>query len=117
MVSCRYGATSTTSPRLYRYRFDRPVSTLAGSSEITRGGTPWLTHGATDPRLYAITSYTLPGTSMPWTKTGLDTAQIGVNLSTANTNQARVSTLWMLVEHRGIATSAAYATTAFALFD
>lgn len=75
--------------------------TVEESAEIT-GDLTWRTNDPNfatvrEPRLIL---YNLPGSSTAsWTKTELDTAQIGVRLSTASTNAIQVSTLWLQVEH------------------
>lgn len=41
-------------------------------------------------------NYEQPGTSNPWTKAALDTAQIGIRESATDTHLARVSAMWLL---------------------
>lgn len=51
--------------------------------------------------IYRLTSYDLPGSSTTaWSKATLDTAQIGVREAVTDTHFARVSTLWLLVDHK-----------------
>lgn len=50
---------------------------------------------------YALTLYDLPGASTTaWTKADLDQAQIGIRESETDTHFARVSNLWLLVDHK-----------------
>lgn len=73
--------------------------TVQESSEITPTGTAWTSFGPAVPRLYPLTLYTLPSTSTAWTSTSLDSAQIGLNLTTAATNEAEITSLWLLVDY------------------
>jgi hypothetical protein len=77
--------------------------TVQESFAITPSNTTWLTNATVSsnrPQQYPIALYDLPGASTTaWTPADLDQAQIGVRLSTASTNAARVSKLWMLVEY------------------
>lgn len=56
---------------------------------------------------YALTLYDLPGASTtPWTKADLDTAQAGVREAVTDTHFARVSAVWVIVDHKpGVAPS------------
>ncbi|MBI2036831.1 MAG: tandem-95 repeat protein, partial [Candidatus Liptonbacteria bacterium] len=48
---------------------------------------------------YALTLYDLPaGSTSDWTAADLDSAQIGVRHDAANTNEVRVSAMWLLAE-------------------
>ena len=50
---------------------------------------------------YTLTSYDLPGASTTaWTKSDLDTVQVGYAVTTGNTNNAIVSAIWMYVDHK-----------------
>lgn len=50
---------------------------------------------------YQLTLYDLPGASTTaWTKADLDTAQVGVRLAVTDTHFARVSALWVMVDHK-----------------
>ena len=52
------------------------------------------------PANYTLTLYNLPGSdTVPYTKTELDTTQIGVRLTNSPVGLAQVSTLWLLVEY------------------
>lgn len=49
-------------------------------------------------KITAYTSATAITIGRAWTKATLDTAQIGYNISTTNTNAADISTVWMSVD-------------------
>lgn len=50
---------------------------------------------------YVLTLYDLPGASTTaWTKADLDTAQIGVREAVTDTHFARVSTIYLMVDHK-----------------
>jgi len=62
--------------------------------------TAWNTNATAAPRNYQLTLYDLPGASTTaWTKTDLDAAQIGAKVVTTG-QSIRVSTLWLLVDHK-----------------
>jgi hypothetical protein len=50
---------------------------------------------------YHLTLYDLPGGSTtPWTKADLDTAQVGIREDVSDTNFARVAAIWVMVDHK-----------------
>lgn len=51
-----------------------------------------------EPRNYQLTTYTDP-TGSPWTQATLDTAQAGIEMTTANVNPIAVSNLWVVVDY------------------
>lgn len=80
--------------------------TVEESAEILGPNTTYITNKAAVPRNHHLTLYDLPGASTTaWTKADLDTAQIGVKLSTdsSGTVGATVSTLWLMVDHKPVA--------------
>lgn len=99
-VGCRFNGAGASSNAGFKLRVKASAAgTTEESAEITPTNTTWITNASASPRNYSLTLYDLPGASTTaWTKTDLDAAQIGVNLSTASTNAAQVSTLWMLVD-------------------
>jgi len=94
-----------------------PGGTVSEGPEILPASTSWLTNANADPKLPPITAYTLPGTSTAWTAAQLNQAQVGVRVSTSDTNEARVSGLWLLVEYVPGSPVAPPAGTMLALFD
>src|SRR3990167_6860390 len=83
------------------------AGTVAESSAITPSNTTWDTNADAVPRNYALTRYQDPD-NVNWTKATLDSTQIGVRLSSASTNAAQVSTLWLLVDHKPAEAAAGY---------
>lgn len=74
--------------------------TVEESSTITTASTTWTTNSASVPRNYQLTLYDLPGASTTaWTKSDLDSAQIGARSTTPLGAGIRVSTIWMLVDY------------------
>jgi hypothetical protein len=50
---------------------------------------------------YQLTLYDLPGGSTtPWTKADLDSAQVGIREDVSDTNFARVAAIWVMVDHK-----------------
>ena len=83
--------------------------TVTEGSITTHNDTTYRTNGDALPRLYTLTSYTDPTTSLAWTPTGtnsIDNMQIGIQAVDA-TPDTNVSTLWALIEYipAGITTS------------
>jgi len=71
------------------------------SSAITPSSTSWTTNANNDPYNFPLVLYDLPGASTAeWTKAKLDAAQIGARLTSASTNAAQISALWLSVEYR-----------------
>lgn len=97
------GGASGNSSFVVRVK-DDTGGTVEESSAITPSGTSYFTNATSVPRKAPLTLYDLPGASTTeWTPSELDTAQIGVRLSSGDTNPALVSTLWMLVEYQASA--------------
>ena len=83
--------------------------TVEEGSTITPASTNYSTNAPAAPRNYNLTLYDLPGESTTaWTKADLDTAQIGVKLVANDFWEARVSTLWLLVDHKPAEAPAGY---------
>jgi len=77
--------------------------TLEETADINPSSTTFGTNAVANPRNYILTLYDLPGVSTTgWTKTDLDTTQIGVRATAndAGTVNMQVSTLWFLVDHQ-----------------
>lgn len=74
--------------------------TIETSANIVATTTTWNTNAIATPRNYPLTLYDLPGASTTaWTKSTLDTTQIGAILAVENgTEQLQLSTLWLLVD-------------------
>ncbi|HSX06189.1 MAG TPA: hypothetical protein VLG92_00525 [Candidatus Saccharimonadia bacterium] len=60
--------------------------------------TSWETNDNSAPRIYPLITYTDPD-GATWTKTTLDTMQIGYKISTAGTSAIGISTLWTSVDY------------------
>lgn len=102
MVGVRYAESVTTDPDpTFKIRIKASSGgTVEESSDITANATAFGTYPSSIYR-YQLVIYDLPGASTTaWTKTDLDAAQIGVNLTNDPAGDARVSALWLLVEHK-----------------
>lgn len=96
-VGVRYAGASTTSEAAFVLRCKKTASgTVSESSAITPNATSYKINANAAPNTLPIISYTDPD-GAAWTKSTLDTAQIGYRISTSNTNEARISTVWMVV--------------------
>lgn len=73
--------------------------TIEESSNITADSTTWRTYKTSLPRFPQLVLYDKPGsTTDQWTKSDLDSAQIGVEAVTAS-DEARITAMWLMVEH------------------
>lgn len=103
-VGVRYAQESSgTTARIAVQIRSASGGTVEQSGNITQtNDSNWNTNNSAAPRNYALTLYDLPGASTTaWTKSTLDTAQIGVDRTVDDgLNSSRVSTLWLLVDHK-----------------
>lgn len=72
--------------------------TVSESATITPANATWVTNANSPPRTYPLTLYADPD-GTPWTKSTLDTAQIGINeKNTTGAFEADVTAIWMVVD-------------------
>lgn len=72
--------------------------TVLKGSNLTPGATAWKTNKVvTPPANFSLVTYQDPD-SGTWTKSTLDTSQIGYDIQTGNTNAAKISTVWMSID-------------------
>lgn len=96
----RCAVAAGTRPRV-RVRLKSEASgTVSNGTTTTINTTTWATNGDGSLGNYTLTSYYTPGNlGTPWTKTTLDSAQIGIEEVNTATNLADVSTIWMLIDY------------------
>jgi hypothetical protein len=95
-----HGESSSANPTAVVRIKASSGGTVEESSTITPVSTTWFTNALTYPRNYGFTLYDLPGGSTTaWTKSTLDTAQIGARITSGNTNNFDFSTMWLLVDY------------------
>lgn len=108
-VGVRFNTTDSTStdPGIVLRIKDDTGGTVQESAEIVCSTTTWNTHAVANPRIPSLTLYDLPGASTTaWTKAKLDTAQIGVRVSTGDTHNAQFTAIWLCVDYTpGVASS------------
>jgi len=98
-VGVRYSGFTASTWSGFKVRVKAAAGgTVTESTEITPISTAWTSLANADPRVYPLTLYTLPGSASAWTNTDIDNAQIGLNLTTAATNDALVTSLWLQVD-------------------
>lgn len=102
MVGMRFNgaaasANATITPRIKA----SSGGTVEEGTATTPTSTSWRTNDPANAILNPrLTTYNLPGPSNSvWLATDLDNMQIGVRISTANTNNAQLSTIWAMVEY------------------
>ncbi len=94
------GTNGTDSSFVVRLKANSQ-GTVAESSPMTPTSI-WTTNGSSPlspPWNYKLTSYVVPGGSIPWNTNDVFNAQIGVRCSNGNTDFSNVSTIWMLVDY------------------
>lgn len=91
------GETSSTAQWQTRVKA-QASGTVSSGTATTHNDTTYKTNGDATPRNYTLTAYVSPETSSAWTRSELDTMQIGVT-RLASSNDTWVSTLWALVEY------------------
>lgn len=72
--------------------------TISQGSAIVPNSTSFGTNASAQPRNYSLITYADPDGN-PWTQSTLDSAQAGIELTTANVNRIQVSTLWVTVDY------------------
>lgn len=111
-VGWRFRTNSTvgTNPIVVLRVKKESGGTVTESANTTFSSTTWVTNSIASPRNHLITLYNDPDGN-PWTKSTLDSLQVGVRLTNASTGLAQVSTLWVLVDHKPAVSVAATANT------
>jgi len=105
MVGVRYNAAVAASEASFKVRIKKVTGgTVSSSVAITPNQTAWSTNANAAPRNYPLITYQNPDAAA-WTKALLDTAQVGYNISTTNTNAADISTVWVSVDSTPVVAS------------
>ncbi|HLD11734.1 MAG TPA: hypothetical protein VJB91_02420, partial [Patescibacteria group bacterium] len=125
-LSTRLYATSGSNTLFYKVEIlVRTVDTLTEIDYLFSDATDvyWNTVVFTTPvSLAALTNYPVlannsnyekPGTSTTWAVSDLDNVQLGYRLSSIGTNNAQISTVWLLVDYTVNATSTSSTPTAY----
>lgn len=99
-VGVRYARSAASTADIFNVQWTAGGNTDSGSA-IQPNSSTWKTNANAAPALYTLTSYDMPGASTTAiTKSDLDSAEIGIVATTvANSNDARVSALWMVVDY------------------
>lgn len=98
-VGVNFAGASTTAVASFKVRIkDNTGATVSESAALTPNSTGYRNNSVANPANYPLVTYVRPG-STAWTKAYLDTAQVGVNCSTGNTNAARVTSLWISIDY------------------
>lgn len=100
-VGIRFAEDTTGAQSTFNIRIKKAsAGTISSSSTITPGSTTYTTNAPNAPKNYSLTLYQDPDSSN-WTKSTLDTAQIGYKIVAGNANSGpRISTVWLLVDHK-----------------
>lgn len=98
-VGARIGSNAATAASLVYRLKAQAAGTTSESASVSVALNGWATHKATAPYIPQLTSYVNPQTSTAWTRTALDTAQVGVRSNVSQATARRVSAIWALVEY------------------
>lgn len=98
-LGVRYAASSASNNPTFKVEARKTTGgTISQGSAITPNSTSYTTNANATPKLPTLTLYDDPDAS-PWTNTTIDSMQIGIKVTTDNTNTLRVSNVWALVEY------------------
>lgn len=110
-VIVRYRALVAAAEAAFKVRVKKAAAgTVSSSAAITPNSTTWKTNANTAPITSPLILYADPDGST-WTKATLDTAQVGYNISTTNTNAADISTIHLQVSSTPVIISTASEST------
>lgn len=99
-VRYNVSATTSTDPAFVPRIKASSGGTVEEGTAIVAGQSAWATRGAGAGSATILITYDLPGASTTaWAKSDLDQAQIGVRISTGDTDSVQVTALWLLVEY------------------
>lgn len=109
-VGGRIGSNAVTAASIVYRLKSQAAGTVVESASVSVALSGWATHKAAMPFVHQLTAYTNPQSGAAWTRSALDTAQIGVRSNVSQTTARRVSALWALVEFVGPSSAAAGTT-------
>lgn len=93
-VGVRYRNNVADATTAFRVVIEKDTGgTKLESASIVPNSTAWQSNGNSQPRVQPLIAYNDPDGN-PWTKTTLNTAQIGPKLQTANVNKVQVTCVW-----------------------
>jgi len=98
-LGVRYAGESSKANSSFNVRIKKvSAGTVSFSPTIIPSSATWRTNANSSPWLHPLTLYKDPD-SNNWTKATLNTAQIGARIMSGERNDARISTMWLLVEY------------------
>jgi hypothetical protein len=96
----RNNVADTTTAIKFRLKKESG-GTVIESANIVPNTTAWNTNGTADPRNFPIITHTDPDNSA-WTKSTLDSLQIGYKIAVGGTNRIDVTNIWASVDYTPI---------------
>jgi hypothetical protein len=98
-VGYRFRRAGTSTCASFKAEILKTVGgTILQGNEITPTSTTITAHTTSTAKIYQLTAYTDPD-SGNWTDSTLDTMQIGIKVSTDNTDTIRIYCIWALVDY------------------
>lgn len=99
MVGVWYRASTASAESAFQVQIEQTSGgTISKSTAITPNSTTWKANANSAPLTYPLILYQDP-TSTNWTTTTVASMQIGMIISTGNTNRADISTIWAYVDY------------------
>jgi hypothetical protein len=103
MVGARFANNVADATTAIKFEIEKTTSgTKSQSAAIIPNTIGWNTNSTTSPRNYPLITYQDPDSSN-WTKSTLDSAQIGYIISAGSTNRVDVTNVWMSVDYTPVA--------------
>lgn len=98
-ANVRYTSDNATNNPTFKVEIEKTSGgTISQGTGITPNSTTWFTNANSIPENPTLTLYTDPDASA-WTSSTLDSMQAGIKITTDNTNNIRVSALWVAVDY------------------
>lgn len=95
----RYTSDNAASNPGFKVEIEKTSGgTISQGTEITPNSTTWFTNANAIPENPTLTLYNDPDGSA-WTQSTLDSMQSGVKITTDNTNNIRITALWVAVDY------------------
>lgn len=92
-------ASAATNNSIYKVEIEKTSGgTVSQGSAVTPSSTTFIENVTAVPLISTQILYNDPDGS-PWTKTTIDSMQIGMKITTGSTNRADISTIWVYVDY------------------
>lgn len=112
-VGVRYNNVGSSFLPTFKLEIEKTDSgTKTQGTAITPANSTWVTNANSIPRNYSLVTYQDPD-GANWTQTTLDSMQIGQIITTGNSFNDQISTIWASVDYTPAGAAAAVSSNAF----